>query len=222
MAKVSIALVGSNFYLCGPNGTNSAAGSPEFRRTFEHRSRDIHHAYVALGEDNSYFLRYYNQRTREYRSTWSLPAYPGLDRHLSENAQGDPLCVSLGEDGHYFMRGDRGSAWNLPAQAEEFLESRPSDDPVVKLWLGKDDAYYAETRGGRAEWNMQGNYGSLAQELKYDNAGVRALGMNLQDNASYFVLFKDMRAQGNAGRVRNVLTREDFMSWVNRLNNQLT
>ncbi|KAI1733389.1 hypothetical protein F4680DRAFT_441898 [Xylaria scruposa] len=220
MAQTSVALVGDSFFLCGPRGNNVAdTPSQDFRQQFQHPSH-IHHTYVALGEGESYFIQFFDDRSRGYHITWSLSAYyPGLDKYLRKNNQRKFACVALGENGHYLFRDDWGSAWCLP----ESIENRPeleldnNPDPVVKLWLGKDDAYYAEKRSGASLWNFRGNYGPLNQTVKYSTSDVQILGMNLEDDRSYFIRFMDGRTQGNAGSSVSGLTLAKFRAWCDRL-----
>lgn len=123
--------------------------------------------------------------------------------------------MTLGENGHYFIRDEWGAAWNLPDSISEHVNIDNDDDPVDRLFLGKDDAYLAQTRSGALRWNFRGNYGGLVKEIKYSTAGVRCLGMNLLDDRSYFLLFKDGRVACNPGRGRG-LTKKRFETWSAR------
>jgi hypothetical protein len=146
---------------------------------------------------------------------YSLSAYPDLDKHIRDNGTSGIVCLSLGEDGSYFFRNDGGSAWKLPQSVTDHAGLRSKDDdPVEFLFLGKDDAYYAETRGGSTRWNFKGNYGSLNATIRHSTSGVRCLGMNLQDDRSYFLLFKDGDTQCNPGT--SGLTQQSFSTWAAR------
>lgn len=110
------------------------------------------------------------------------------------------------------MRDEWGSAWNLPKEIEDHIDIGNDDDPDDRMWLGKDNSYFAQTKGGAARRNFKGNYGSLNKAIKYNTAGVRYLGLNLEDYGSYFVLFKDhsilVKAHG--------LSSDKLKKWVQR------
>jgi hypothetical protein len=127
--------------------------------------------------------------------------------------------VSLGENGHYFMNDGWGRAWNLPDSIKKHVNIDDDDDPVDKLWLGKDDSHIAEKRSGKCYWHLKGLYGSLDQSLKKKTAGIRCVALNLEDDRSYFILFKDFTRQYNAGRAQlsgRGLSEETFDTWFDR------
>lgn len=64
------------------------------------------------------------------------------------------------------------------------------------------------------QWNLRGNYGSLKQHLKYTR--VKALGMNLQNDRSYAVVFDSGTRQYNPSGGSG-LTRGNFDEWAARL-----
>ena len=137
--------------------------------------------------------------------SWKLRGpYPGLDEHFSKTPSSDPICVSLGENGHYFIHNEWGRAWNLPDNIEKYVKSENDDNPVEKLWLGKDDAFVAQRRDASANWNLYGSYGSLDQKINYTDADIRCLGLNLEDDRSYFVMFKDLSMYCNGGRAQHL------------------
>jgi hypothetical protein len=147
-----------------------------------------------------------------------LSAYPGLETYLRSN-DSNPVCVALGEDGNYFFRSEDGaSAWCLPQPIEDDVEPDNDDNPVEHLYLGKDNAYYARLGDGATRWNMRGNYGSLDMEFSHLTSDLLCLGMNLEDDRSYFLLTRD-GVRYNAGRAQLVgrgLTPQTFNAWVER------
>lgn len=113
-------------------------------------------------------------------------AYPGLEKHLRENGSDGLICLSLGEDGHYFLRSEWGAAWNLPESTKDHVGLPGKDyDSVELLFLGIDDAYYAETRNPAVRWDFKGNYDSLDATIRHRTPGVRCLDMNLQDDRCF-------------------------------------
>ena len=150
---------------------------------------------------------------------YQLGAYPGLQKYLRSN-DSNPVCVAVGENGHYFFRSENGaSAWCLPQDVEDHIEPDNDDNPVEHLYLGKDDAYYAQLSDGSNRWDLRGNYGSLDSEVSHLTSKVMCLGMNLQDDRSYFMLTRDGNVQYNAGRAQLAgrgLTPQKFKAWVDR------
>ncbi|KAJ4308970.1 hypothetical protein N0V94_009137 [Neodidymelliopsis sp. IMI 364377] len=123
--------------------------------------------------------------------------------------------ISLGEGGTYFMRSaDGDSAWQLPNDAAAYVNSRPADDQVRYLWLGKNGAYVAQTGRNGREWNLRGLYGSLKNAIEYNTGKISALGMNLEYDRNYFILFNDGQTQGNPSGA--ALTKAEFDDWVRR------
>lgn len=150
---------------------------------------------------------------------YRLGAYPGLQAYLRSN-DSNPVCVALGENGHYFFHSEDGaSAWCLPQEIEDHIEPDNDKNPVEHLFLGKDDAYYAELSNGATRWNLRGNYGSLDTEVSHLTSKMVCLGMNLQDDRCYFMLTRDGNVRYNAGRAQLVdrgLTPQKFNTWVER------
>ncbi|KAL9569751.1 hypothetical protein ACKAV7_005814 [Fusarium commune] len=192
MPESNVSLVGNNYFLCGPYGRNlSGASDREFAKAFQHPP-GVHHAFVAIGEDDCYFTKYYNERTERFTWSWSLSSYGGLDRALDSLDGDTPEFVSLGSDGYYFMRTRSGRIfWNLPDAADEFVENADPDDNGVKyVWLGTEGSYVAQKESGHSQWNLRGNYGSLEQSIR-TMPRIRTLGLNLENDRSYFVVFDD-------------------------------
>ncbi|KAF6521988.1 hypothetical protein HZS61_013516 [Fusarium oxysporum f. sp. conglutinans] len=192
MPESNVSLVGNNYFLCGPYGRNlSGASDREFAKAFQHPP-GVHHAFVAIGEDDCYFTKYYNERTERFTWSWSLSSYGGLDRALDSLDGDTPEFVSLGSDGYYFMRTRSGRIfWNLPDAADEFVENADPDNNGVKyVWLGTEGSYVAQKESGHSQWNLRGNYGSLEQSIR-TMPRIRTLGLNLENDRSYFVVFDD-------------------------------
>ena len=66
---------------------------------------------------------------------------------------------------------------------------------------------------------MKGNYGSLDTEFSHLTSMLVCLGMNLQDDRSYFMLTRDGGVRWNAGRARLMdrgLKPQKFNTWVER------
>lgn len=144
---------------------------------------------------------------------YRLDAYLGLQTYLRSN-DSNPVCVALDEKGHYFFHSENGtSAWCLPQAIEDHIEPSSENNPVEHLFLGKDYAYYARINSGATRWNLRGNYGSLDTEVSHLTSKLVCLGMNLQDDRSYFMLTRDGGVRYNAGRAQIVdrgLTRQKF------------
>lgn len=157
--------------------------------------------------------------TANTTSAYRLGAYPGLQTYLRSN-DSNPVCVALGENGHYFFHSEDGaSAWCLPQEIEDHIEPGNGNNPVEHLFLGKDDAYCAELSNGATRWNLRGNYGSLDMEISHLTSKMVCLGMNLQDDRSYFMLTRDGGVRYNAGRAQLVdrgLTPQKFNTWIER------
>lgn len=146
-------------------------------------------------------------------TAYSLPGYADLARELDSNSD-TPTFVSLGSDGYYFAVTENNFLWKLPDPAAETVRSSSGgDNPVVKVWLGKDESYVVQKQDGTKNWNLRGNYGSLDQTLKYAT-GIKVMGLNLQHDRSYFVVFRDGHTQCNPIGTR--LTERAFKDWAAR------
>ena len=207
-----------------------------FRDIFRHSQPNVHHVYVALGENDSYSSAISMTEPDKHSAVsaprgsdgqditneslaYQLGAYPGLQTYLRSN-DSNPVCVALGENGHYFFHSENGaSAWCLPQVIEEHIEPSNEDNPVEHLFLGKDDAYYARLSNGATRWNLRGSYGSLDTEVSHLTSQLVCLGMNPQDDRSCFMLTRDGGVRYNAGRAQFVdrgLTPQKFNTWVER------
>ncbi|KAK2676460.1 hypothetical protein RAB80_008646 [Fusarium oxysporum f. sp. vasinfectum] len=148
-------------------------------------------------------------------TAWSLSSYGGLDRALDSLDGDTPEFVSLGSDGYYFMRTRSGRIfWNLPDAADEFVENADPDNNGVKyVWLGTEGSYVAQKESGHSQWNLRGNYGSLEQSIR-TMPRIRTLGLNLENDRSYFVVFDDGSVMCNP--VGTNLTKDAFRAWARR------
>ncbi|KAF5542687.1 hypothetical protein FPHYL_11478 [Fusarium phyllophilum] len=126
-----------------------SASDREFAKASQHPP-GVHHAFVAIGEDDCYFIKYYNERTDQFTWSWSLSSYSGLDRALDSLNGDTPGFVSLGSDGYYFMRARSGRNFrNLPDAAYQFVENAdPDEDGVKYVWLGIEGSYMARKESG--------------------------------------------------------------------------
>lgn len=83
---------------------------------------------------------------------------------------------------------------------------------MESVWLGKDDAFVAQKRDGAIYHSLRGNYGSLAQQLKYKGSSrIEKLSLNLESASSYCVVFEN-RFSFNAGSTG--LTESDLKEWM--------
>jgi hypothetical protein len=139
------------------------------------------------------------------------------DRWVQQVIDQGVAFLSLGESGHYFMRSRAGCrAWCLPADADRYVSNMEQrGDKVRSLWLGRDDAWVAQTEGNTRRHSLKGNYGSLDNVIEYNTTEIAALAMNLEHDRNYFVLFRDGTRQGNP--VGAPLTMARFDAWIQRL-----
>ncbi|RKK92885.1 hypothetical protein BFJ68_g5973 [Fusarium oxysporum] len=194
MPESNVSLVGNNYFLCGPYGRNlSGASDREFAKAFQHPPGS----------------------TERFTWSWSLSSYGGLDRALDSLDGDTPEFVSLGSDGYYFMRTRSGRIfWNLPDAADEFVENADPDNNGVKyVWLGTEGSYVAQKESGHSQWNLRGNYGSLEHSIR-TMPRIRTLGLNIENDRSYFVVFDDGSVMCNP--VGTNLTKDAFRAWARR------
>ncbi len=110
------------------------------------------------------------------------------------------------------MRTAWGRAWKLPDGLEDSLG--PGEE-FADVWFGIDDSYVAQTMGGKLQWKLHGNYGSLGQTLKYATKEIKALGLNVADARSYVLVWEDGTSQCNPGACR--LSKSDVQEWAGYL-----
>ncbi|KAH9869059.1 hypothetical protein J1614_008136 [Plenodomus biglobosus] len=218
---ISVALSGKSYFLCA-NGINQGkVESDEFRKALPDLDY-IHYTYVALGVNGEYYKKFFNSQTRETGAALSMNDRNWeTDQDVRNVLNEGVKFISLGQDGYYFMRGSRGSrAWRLPDDINAFVEGRPEDDPVRYVWLGKDNAYVAQTGHNHRQWNLRGNYGSLdnAIHIQYNTGKISALCMNLEYDQNYFVRFSDGATLGNVSGA--ALTLEEFREWFRRIESE--
>ena len=92
--------------------------------------------------------------------------YPGLDERLQTSRLNEscPTCISLGPDGTYFMRTDRGrTTWKLGRKTSNAISVHHT---VKRLWFGKGGSWLAVDRDNSMRWDLQGHYTGLNKELK--------------------------------------------------------
>jgi len=145
------------------------AATQFFKDDFYYRHAPyVHHKYVAIGEDDLHYLRNVDQRdwqvfTSQYKTRWTamillmrhpashLNTYPGNTRYIRAHKQVEPICVSLGERGHYFIPVER-VRYGLPrtalnnmstSTATAFLSTDPFLLRMTPTW-----------RKPRAEWSI--------------------------------------------------------------------
>ncbi|KAJ5678493.1 uncharacterized protein N7477_004126 [Penicillium maclennaniae] len=150
-----------------------------------------------------------------------LPDYPGLAAFLDKYRKADtadldenksastesgcPRYVSLGVNGHYYLRTNRRHAWDLP----EELMSQPwySENKVKAVWLGMKDAWVAQLKNGERRYNLQGQYsgnsGKLEENIergfgrKRPGQRIKAMALNLTNPDSFACVW------GNGGIIYN-------------------
>ncbi|KAF4950210.1 hypothetical protein FGADI_8358 [Fusarium gaditjirri] len=154
-------------------------------------------------------------KTTATSPTWSLSSHGGLDRALDYLNGDTPEFVSLESEGYYFMRTRSDHIfWDLPDAADEFAENAdPDDDGVKYVWLGTEGSYVAQKESGHSQRNLRGNYGSLEQSIR-TMARIRILGLNLENDRSYFVVFDDGSVMCNP--VGTNLNKDVFRAWAQR------
>jgi hypothetical protein len=103
-----------------------------------------------------------------------LPDYPGLTEVLARYGRGDgetrfgcPRYLSLGVNGHYFIKSKSHTAWDLP---EDLLKQSWWQGGKVKpvrhggnvkaVWLGMNDAWVVELTDGTTRQDLKGQYSS--------------------------------------------------------------
>jgi len=112
-----------------------------------------------------------------------LPDYPGLAEVLTKYRQDDggtsfgcPRYLSLGVNGHYFIRSQAHSAWDLPRDLLEQSWWKPSK--IKAVWLGMNDAWVVELKDGATRQDLKGHYSSnnnlLEQKIKTGFGSKRA------------------------------------------------
>lgn len=155
-----------------------------------------------------------NSRWRTFELGWSLGLYDDLDSTLDSRGMAMPVIVSLGTSVYDFMRREDGSSiFRLPGPAHDFVQEAGDEgfDPVREVWLGIDDTYVVQTRSGQLRWQFKGHYGILDNILTYSSK-IKALGLNLENNRSYWAVASDGSIIGNP--TGTGVTKAVFESWV--------
>jgi hypothetical protein len=106
-----------------------------------------------------------------YRKVSFLPDYPGLAEVLAKYRLEDggtnfgcPRYVSLGVNGHYFIRSNSHSVWDLP---RDILE-QPwwQGDKIKAVWLGMNDAWVVQLKNGATRKDLKGQYSNSDHLLR--------------------------------------------------------
>jgi hypothetical protein len=102
-----------------------------------------------------------------YSTVKSLPDYPVLADHLKNEPKiGCPKCVSLGVNGHYFVRfRKRSSVYNLPCAATS--HSNFDIKKVKAVWLGMEESFVLMQNDRTRRWstNLQTLYPGLHERI---------------------------------------------------------
>ena len=146
---------------------------------------------------------------------WVLADYNGLDQVLDSLEETDePMFVSLGSDGYYYMCTEHGRRFYcLPEGARERINKESDTDPVDKVWLGADGAYVVKTDHGNKHSQLRGNYSWLAGAMR-GSPKIAALDLNLSDDGSYAVMFVDNSVDVGPG---TNLTTDTLEEWARRI-----
>ncbi|KAH7171478.1 hypothetical protein EDB81DRAFT_778566 [Dactylonectria macrodidyma] len=206
---ITLSLCGDCFFYSGPAMT---CGSVKDTIGISHPQEHDHGTgsnitnYVVLGPRSHYF-RCTRPRGGDVAAinNSDLEDYEGLVEFLDEHDVERPEILSLGVNGHYFIRAENGEEkWDLPAKVARtlFAGSAPasSASPVDSVWLGSCDAFVAQRKDGSRIVELHGQYPGLEATL-LRTSRVLAMAMNLQDGVGYAVLW-DGTMQCEPGMLR--------------------
>jgi hypothetical protein len=94
-----------------------------------------------------------------------LPDYPDLEKELSKHRSKDgrtsfgcPRYLSLGVNGHYFIRSSSNNSYNLPKDLMEVWGGQT--DKIKAVWLGMNDAWVMQLNNGAVRKNLRNQYSS--------------------------------------------------------------
>ncbi|KAI9693201.1 MAG: hypothetical protein M1822_005197 [Bathelium mastoideum] len=193
--------VAANRDLCKP-----PSNFPEERQSAANGNRC-----VALGQNDSWYVRYRDFQTNEDHTVFSSnfqSLYPQAYVYLHDQHPNDePTCVSLGAKGYYFVRTSSGCSYNLPKEVESHLKEPSTFESV---WIGKDNAYVAQRKEKtsdnkrQAEWRLQGYYMGLPTVLSRITPKIKALAMNPLDINQFIVIFEDGSVVYRAGETHRL------------------
>ncbi|KAH6989347.1 hypothetical protein BKA56DRAFT_668497 [Ilyonectria sp. MPI-CAGE-AT-0026] len=201
----TLSLCGDSFFYSGPamscGRVQDTIGLPH-EQEYDHRTGADITNYVVLGPRNHYFRC---TRPREGNvaaiNNSDLEDYEDLVVFLDEHDVERPEILSLGVNGHYFIRAENGEEkWDLPAQVTQKLFTPTAASPIANVWLGCGDAFVAQRQDGTKVVELHGQYPGLKETL--ENGCVVAMAMNLQDGLGYAVLWANGTAQCEGGMLR--------------------
>jgi hypothetical protein len=123
-----------------------------------------------------------------HRKVSFLPDYPGLAEVLAKyrledggTSFGCPRYVSLGVNGHYFIRSNSNSAWDLPRDIIE--QPWWQGDKIKAVWLGMNDAWVVQLKNGATRKDLKGQYsnsGHLLREKIQTGFGTKRPGQRIK------------------------------------------
>ncbi|KAH7163559.1 hypothetical protein B0J13DRAFT_38946 [Dactylonectria estremocensis] len=204
---VTLSLCGDCFFYSGPamscGSVEDTIGIPH-PQEFDHGTGNNITNYVVLGPRSHYF-RCTRPRGGDVAaiSNSDLEDYEGLVEFLDEHDVERPELLSLGVNGHYFIRAENGEEkWDLPASvARTLFAGSASASPITGVWLGSCDAFVAQRKDGSRIVELHGQYPGLETTLLRTSC-VLTMAMNLQDGMDYAVLWADDTMQCESGMLR--------------------
>ncbi|KAF7547861.1 hypothetical protein G7Z17_g7435 [Cylindrodendrum hubeiense] len=202
----TLSLCGDSFFYSGTamscGRVQDTIGIPH-EQEYDHRAGGDITNYVILGPRNHYFrcTRPRGGNVAAINNS-DLEDYEDLVVFLDEHDVERPDILSLGVNGHYFIRAENGEEkWDLPADVSKKLFAKPTSiSPVASVWLGCGDAFVAQRKDGTKVVELNGQYPGL--EATLEKGSVVSMAMNLQDGVGYAVLWANGTAQCEVGMLR--------------------
>lgn len=147
---------------------------------------------VVFGEGDSYYIHFHDELMQCFtqRSDEFIAHYPEAEKYLTTYEQyGCPTCVSLGQNGFYFIRTAWGASYKIPQDAETYLGGTMKD--VEKFYLGIDGTWVAVKFNGSRCWDLKGKYPGLADKIR--------TGINGETSIHVSPISLILRPQGTQG-----------------------
>ncbi|KAM0719947.1 hypothetical protein Q7P37_004082 [Cladosporium fusiforme] len=163
---------------------------------------------VVFGEGESYYVHFHDELMQCFtqRSDDFIKHYPEAEKYLTTYEQyGCPTCVSLGQNGFYFIRTAWGASYRIPQDAETYLGGNMKD--VEKFYLGKDGTWVAVKFNGSRCWDLKGKYAGLADRIRTGINGetnIHTIALNPEDGEQWMILYKNGLAAYNIGSRANM------------------